>query len=350
MAQDDSKGPQPSTRGRSPAPSTPGSPDTRGMKAPAAPEAPEAESEAEPVVAGAEPDSADPGDSAGDGGGSGGESGGGSGGEGGGGSGGEGGGGTSGKSESELLSLIDRAQKDLEALKADLARAEERRKAEDATRKMVEDYAREKPALDAIEEDLKDYRLAEFSFVSQFLDEATRKDIADAAAAQQQEKDDLARQIKTDAEAIADKRVELDAARAKAAAAKAGAVAWKRPAASIRDRLKAADAIRAEAKKASDAGNYALAYWLVMEDGRLDRTVAAAPRVIPTSELETKVRQSAADQTEAEGKVAALESEVKAAEAALEADRAGLTKLEAGFEAKVRASLAQFNPKPAEAA
>ena len=37
----------------------------------------------------------------------------------------------------------------------------------------------------------------------------------------------------------------------------------------IRERLKRAEAVRSETNKAEDGRDYALAYWLVMEDGRI---------------------------------------------------------------------------------
>lgn len=315
MAQDDRKGQPPSTRGKSPAPSAPDTPNTRNMKAPPLPEAPET------------PPAPVPADGI------------------------AGGGAASGESDSDRLRReIGEAEKALEDKKAELTRAEEQRKAEEATAKMVADYTKELPALTATEDGLKQYRLAETSYLSKFLDAAAIKQIADASAAPQQEIDDLATKIEADAKAAADKRAKLDAAKGKAAAAKARAEALKRPAASIRDRLKAADDIREEAKKASDAGNYAVAYWLVMDDGRLDEKVKAQPRIIPASELETAVRKSAADQTKAEQDVAALDGKIKALDAGLEADRARLAALKAKLEAKVRESLAELNPNSAEAA
>jgi hypothetical protein len=383
MVQNDRKGQPPSTRGRSPAPSAPDTPDTRDINAPPPPEAPETRQEAEPVDAVAGDGTVDAGEELESGenvmdaqeGGGGQEGAGGqemvgggvtvggeevtggeevAGGEegvGGGGPGGANAGGAGGESESDRLRReIGETEKALEAKKAELARAEERRKAEEATAKMVADYAAEIPALTATEDGLRQYKLAQTSFLSKYLDAATMQKIADASAALQREIDELAAQIEADSETAAAKKAGLDAAKAKAAAAKAKAEALKRPGASIRDRLKAAEAIRAEADKASDAGNYALAYWLIMDGGRLDEKVRAEPRVIPKSELDAAVRQSAADQAAAEREVAALEGEVKALDAGLQADRAQLAALNAKFEAKVRDSLAQFNPKPAAAA
>jgi len=337
MAQDDRKGQPPSTRGRSPAPTAPDTPDTRDINPPPPPEEPEAEPAPEPVDAMAGDGTVDAG--------TGEEA------DGGNASAGASPGSAGGKTESDRLrDEIAEAEKALEAKKAEFAHVEERRKAEEATAKMVADYAKEIPALTATEDGLRQYQLAETSFLSKFLDAGTMQNIADASAAQQRAIDDLEAKVGTKAKAVADKRAQLDAAKERAAAAKAKGEALKRPATSIRDRLKAADAVRTEAKKASDAGNYALAYWLIRDGGRLEEKIRAEPRVIPASQLEAAMRQSAADQAAAEREAAALEAEVKPLEVDLQADRAALAALKTSFEAKVRASLAQFNPKSAEAA
>jgi ATP-dependent Lon protease len=319
MAQDDRKGQPPATRGKSPAPSAPDTPDARNMIAPPPPEAPETRSVPESEAAG------------------------------GGGNVATGGGG--GESDSDRLRReIADAEKAVEAKKAELARVEEQRKAEEATAKMVGDYAAEIASLTAAEDGLRQYRLAETSFLGKFLDAAAMQAVANVAAGPQQEIDTLAAKIDQDTQAAGDKKRALDAAKPAAAAAKASADALQRPGASIRDRLKAADAIRAEAKKASDDGNYALAYWLIMDGGRLDQKVKAEPRILPASELEAAARQAAAQQAEAEQKAAALQDELKALEASLQADQARLAGLKATFETRVRASLAALNPKSAEAA
>jgi hypothetical protein len=329
MAQDDRKGQPPSTRGRAPAPSAPDTPDARHMNAPPPPEAPET---AEPAAPEAQPGEAMEGD------------------------------GTTDDAAGEELEQIEESESDrlrreieearqsLQAKETALARVEAQRLAAEATARMVEDYAKELPALTASEEGLEQYRLAETSFLGKFLDEPTMQKIADAAANRQEEIDALRRKIEQTAGKAQERKRDLEAAKGTAAAAKGRADALKRPAASIRDRLKAAEATRTEAQKATDEGNYALAYYLIMDDGRLAELVRAEPRIIPPSDLEKAISEAAAGQREAEQRAAALESEVKGLDAALQTDRARLAALEAKFEAGVRDSLAALNPKPAEAA
>jgi predicted nucleic acid-binding Zn-ribbon protein len=324
MAQDDRKG-KASEPGKAPAPTAPDTPDTREIQAPPPPEEPLVQPSPPEPPAPPAPPAAGGSDA--------------------------GAAGNDGESESDRLRReIDEAEKALHAKKADLARAEERRKAEEATVKMVQDYAREIPALTAREDGLRQYRLAQTSFLGKFLDAATIQKIPNVAVAPQQEIDALAAKIDGDAQTVEKKKGNLAATKAAAAAAKAQVEALKRPAAPIQNRLKAAEAIGSDAKKAADAGNYALAYWLIMDGGRLDEWVHAEPRIIPASDLEAAVRQAAADQARAEQNAAALQSEIGALDASLQADRARLAALRTSLEATIRDRLAALNPKPAEAA
>jgi hypothetical protein len=326
MAQDDPKGQPPATRGKSPAPTAPNAPDTHSMTAPPPPEAPanalapaESRSTAEATPAGVAGQEAPEG--------------------------------AAGESDSDRLRReIAEAEQALAAKRAALAAAEDKRKAEAAAAKLVDDYSKEAAALTATAEGLRQYQLAETSFLSKFLDAPTMQKIADASAGPEQEVHDLKAKIDADSQAAAAEKAKLDAARQRAAAAKAKAEGLKRPAASIRDRLKAADAARTEAKKASDAGNYALAYWLIMDGGRLDALLKQEPRILQAAELPAAMAQSAIEQATAEADLAALEGRIKGLDAGIQTDKARLTGLTARLEATVRESLAQFNPKSAAAA
>jgi hypothetical protein len=352
MPQDDKKGPS-STRGKSPASTAPDTPDTHAMNAPPPPEAPEtapAEAKTEPTPeaetapAEAETDPTPeaetepaPGseDMAGDG--------------------------TVGpgedseeqleESQSERLRReIRDAEKALEAKKADLVRVEARRLEDEAAAKMVSDYSAEVPALKASERKLLQYQTAETSFLNEILPSAARTAIAEAHKKPAQEIADLRSRIEQEESDAAEARTALGEARQAAAEAKDKAEALKRPAAAIRDRIKRADAVRAEATKARDAGRYALAYWLVMPGGELERTIAAEPAIVPPEELGGAIKAAAAAQKEADDRVAALTKEVETLDAALQKDRTGLAELQRGLDAKVLAELSKLNPQTAAAA
>jgi len=332
MAQDDPNEP-PAPQGGPAAPAAPVGPDTHHIAAPAATEAPQTEPKPKPDKPVAATGDAPAGAAQGD----------------------EGSGAAGatepgdGPNESELRDEIERAKRTIQANTERLAALEAERKAQQAASKAISDYAAERPSLLAHEEDLRKYRAAEASFLAQFLDQETIRRIEQVESEARAQIDRVAARIAAADVAGAAKR-DIEAAKAEASAAKRRADALKRPAAAIRDRLAAADALRSEAKKASDAGNYALAYWLIMDGGPIDRKLREEPSVLPPSDLKSAADGAAAAQAEAEGRAARLQDEAKQAEASLQADRAELAKLTAGLDSRVRTDLAALNPKPAEAA
>jgi len=336
MAQDDSKEP-PAPQGEPGGSAPPAGPDTHHMAAPASPEMPHSEPRPKPGEAGEGTSGASASASASatapD----------------------QGSGGAAatgpdgGPSESELRDEIERAKRTIQLATERLAKLDAEHKAQQAAAKMISDYAADRPALLAREEDLRKYRAAEASFLAQFLDQETIQRIKQVEDKALKEINDLTAKVAAADVGGASKR-DVETAKAEAAAAKRAAEALKRPAAAIRDRLAAADALRSEAKKASDAGQYALAYWLIMDGGPIDRKLKEDPSILPPGDLKAAADKAAADQIEAELKATRLQEEAKQAEASLQADRAALAKLAAGLEPRVRAELAELNPKPAEAA
>ena len=328
MPQDDRKGQPPSTRGRSPAPSAPDTPETRDMNAPPPSEAPEA-----PGAPASDPQ-APPGTAmAGDG------------------STGADAGEQPEESESDRLRReIGEARHALEAKEAELARVEEQRRADEAAAKMVADYSAEVPALKASERDLRQYQVAETSFLNEVLPAATRAAIAEVHEGPEREIAGLRAQIEREAQDAAEARRALGEARQAAVEAKDRAEALKRPAASIRDRIKRADAVRAEATKASDAGRYALAYWLVMPGGKLEQAIAGEPAIIPPEDMGAAIKAAATGQNEADERVATLTKQVETIEAALQKNRTRLAELQRSLDATVLAELSKLNPQTAAAA
>lgn len=324
MAQDDRRRQPPSTRGQSPAPTAPDTPASHEMNAPPLPEAPDAPDASPPADAPA----AAPAPAAAES-----ET------------------GTGTETETERLRReVREAQQSLEAKEEALARHEAQRQAEEATATMVNDYAAEVPALNAHTRGLRQYQTAETSFLEEILPAQTRADIADVDKAPRKEIDDLRAKIDKEEGDAAKARRDLADARATAAAARERSEALKRPAASIKDRLKGADAVRSDAKKASDLGNYALAYWLVMEGGKLDQAIEAEPEIIAPAALSAAIATAADEQAKADKAVEELESQVAALDTSLQEDRTRLATLERTVDATILAALAKLNPPSAEAA
>jgi hypothetical protein len=344
MAQDERKGQPPSTRGRSPAPPAPDTPDTRDINAPPPPEEPvtqptdagppaastgEANEDAneESGARGIAPTTALTG------------------------SGGQGDGEAPPADQTDTLQdAVEDAKRALKEKEEALARYREQREVEKAETKLVNDYEAEVDALKLADEDLEDYRQAEISFLSRFLDQETKDKIADAAKTAQAEIDTLADEIKDDEATAAAARNARDDAKEAAVKARTEADALKRPGGSIRDRLKAADAIRSEAKKASDDGKYALAYWLVMPGGKLDQALRADPPIFDPDDLRELVKTAREAQEDAEKTLADRETELKAAEDKLRAKQVALVDLRKKFDATVLANVAELNPTIVKAA
>jgi hypothetical protein len=250
----------------------------------------------------------------------------------------------------DLEEAVEAAKKALKEKEEELARYKEQREADKAAAKLVDDYAAEEDALKLANHDFEQYQLAETSFLSQFLDSATMTKISEAAKTAQAEIDALAAKIGGQEATAAAKRKARDAARDKAAEARRKAEALQRPAASIRDRLKAADAIRSEAKKASDDGKYALAYWLVMPDGKLDQAIKGEPRILDHDDLRKQVKTAHKAQEDAEQALAKREEELKKAEDVLRDEQVRLVELRRKFDATVLENVAALNPTIVKAA
>ncbi|HYG47481.1 MAG TPA: hypothetical protein VD846_06005 [Allosphingosinicella sp.] len=336
MAQDDPEGQTPATRGRSRATTAAISTDTRAINAPPPPE-----------DVGTPPGAADPPAAASDDA-AGGNEGGGAGpertdaptgaGER------DGGGGGSEDRTGQLAEAVEAARNALKEKEEELVRYKAQREADAAEDKLVRDYAGEENALRLADEDLEDYRQAEISFLHRFLDSGTREKIENAARTAQAEIESAGSSVKTQEDIAAARRKERDEAKDEAAKARRRAQELKRPAASIKERLKAASAIRSEARKASDEGKYALAYWLIMPGGRLEQAIKAEPPIWRPEDLRKEVKAARAALEAAEQRLADREEALKAAEELLAREQARLDEKRRGFDAAVLEKVAALNP------
>ena len=231
-----------------------------------------------------------------------------------------------------------------------LAEYKLQQEAERAAAQLVQDYAAEVEALTRSSEELDRYRHAEISFLEGFLDSETRKKIEHATEAAQAAINRLQADVDHQTTKLGPIRQARDTAKATAATATARVEALQRPAASIRERLKGAEAVRAEARKASDAGNYALAYWLVMPGGKLEQALNAEPHILEADALRKEVNAAREAQKAANQALAGRETELKTAEDALRAAQAELASLTSSRDATVSKTVAALNPPPVKAA
>jgi hypothetical protein len=341
MAQDDRKG-QPSTRGRSPPPPAPGTPDKHDINAAPLPEQPVAQpTDAGPPAAvtgeaddgneGSEAKGVAPATPAGAGAPGGGED-------------------PPAETTSDLEEAVKAAKKALKDQEDKLARHKEEVAAEQAAADLVKAYKAEENALRLAEHELKQYQAAETDFLARFLLPETKIKIEKAAEAAKAEIDSQAAKVSSAEETAAAKRTARDDAKEMAVKARTEADALKRPAGSIWDRLKAAEAIRSEAEKASDDGKYALAYWLVMPGGKLDQAIKAEPPIFDSDKLREQVTTARKAQEEADQALADREKELKEAEDLLRDEQVLLVDLKRKFDATVLKNVAALNPTIVKAA
>lgn len=250
----------------------------------------------------------------------------------------------------DLEAEVEDAKKALKEKEEKLARHKEEVAAEQAAADLVKAYADEEDSLRLAEKDLEQYQEAETRFLTRFLDSETMSKIADAAKAAKAEIDGLAAKVGDDEAEVAAKRKTRDDARDEATKAREKADALKRPAGSIRDRLKAADAIRSQARKASDDGQYALAYWLVMPKGKLDKAIKAGPRILDHGKLRDQVKAARKAQEEAEQALSKSEQALKKAEDKLREDQVQLADHRKKLDATVLEAVAALNPPIVKAA
>ncbi|HLL31182.1 MAG TPA: hypothetical protein VK403_09325 [Allosphingosinicella sp.] len=343
MAQDDRKGQPPATRGKAPAPATTDISSAPEIHAPPPPEPPVIQPTAADPPAAAAGEAGDGDDASGAAGAA--EAGPDAG---------------SGEPEGDEDSPEDRtgdleaevedAKQALKEKEAKLARHKEEVAAEQAAADLVKAYGAEVNALRLAEKDLEQYQEAETRFLSRFLDSEATEKIKAAATAAQAEIDRLAAKVSTDEADVAAKRKARDDAREEAAKARKRADSLKRPASSIRERLKAADAIRSQARKASDDAKYALAYWLVMPKGKLDEAIKAEPRILDPDKLRGHVKDARKAQQEAEQALTDREQALKEAEDKLRKDQAELADRRKKFDATVLKAVAALNPPIVKAA
>lgn len=215
--------------------------------------------------------------------------------------------------------------------------------AEESDLETASDYRAAVRALEVAERALEHFRAAEAAFLAHMLPAATSAAIAEVHSASAQEITALEAEIEAKERSLALARGALAEARRAAAEADLQAGFLARPAAAIRDRLERAEEIRAEAAEASEAGHYALAYWLVMPGGQLDRAIRAEPAIVPADQLAAARAAAAARRTDTRERVAEITAQVAALHASLEEDRARLATWKSRSDASILDELSRLD-------
>lgn len=253
------------------------------------------------------------------------------------------------KTLDELREELVVATKALETAKANLANEKDREKLDYDTGKIVSDYRVDYPALKLADDEQRGFFDDEKAQLEALLSPTRIKDIADIAIAERKKIEDAKASIVAATTALAARGEALVTANAARDAAKVPLDLWKKPAASIKERLKAVDAFKAEIFKADEAGQYALAYWLLTDSEKLSGK-RGDPKVITPEELKKKIMDVWAAFVKADADAKALDAEVKTLTKSLDDMKGELGDLTKNLEAVIRQRIAELPPEMAATA
>jgi chromosome segregation ATPase len=242
-----------------------------------------------------------------------------------------------------LIDAVLKAQESLKKAEAALASYQDGVKLKDTLSKIVEDYEAEYADLDFDQDELEDYCNNEVAELSAILSPLGLAKVEEVLKAAREEIQHLDKRIRDRTEDLAGLRARLEKERGQADAAKAEFEALKKPAASIKDRLKKAAAARIEVEKAHRAKNYAVAYWLLTSPTKFNGYLEGKPKLDQPHELAATVEKARKKYATAASEVDALDVRIKAGEKALKADLDLLADRRKSLEARIVQKLSEID-------
>jgi hypothetical protein len=248
----------------------------------------------------------------------------------------------------ELRQRLAEAQRAVEAAQAELARQEQKDKLEVDLAELVGAYRRDYPPLEVLDSAQRNYLSTERRCLREILTPEVADEVPEVAAEPVRAVADLEAAIAAHEADLAAAQVKLAAAVAARDRAKAAFDKLTRPAASIKARLSGAETAKSEVKKAHDAGQYAVALWML--DGRFQQALDGEPPLVAPDDLAAAVRESWMRLADAEAACSAQDAAVKTASAELGAEKARLAELKRTLDAQMRQRLAALTTAEAKAA
>lgn len=246
--------------------------------------------------------------------------------------------------EGAKIEAVVKAHEALKKAEAALADYQEGVKLKDTLSKIVDDYEAEYPNLLYDQDQLQDYHTNEESELRAILTPEGVEKINDALEGIGAEIKKIENRIENRAEELACWRTRLEKERAQAEAAKAEFEALKKPAASIKDRLKKADTVKAEVEKSHRAGDYAVAFWLLTSPAKLKGHLDGKPKVVPPKDLAAAVEKARKCYAQAAAEADTLDTKIRAGEKALKADQELLAERRKSREARIIQRLSEIKP------
>jgi len=244
--------------------------------------------------------------------------------------------------EDEILKELKEAQEALKEAEGKLVKHQASVKLEEELAKLLNDYKSEYSDLRRDQNALEDYERDEGQRLNEHLKPEDRSAITRVEKKALDEIAELEKRIEATSDFLDGSRKELIQNKARIEHHKAKLEVVKKPVASIRDRLKQADARKTEVEKAFDARDYARAYWLLTSEKKLAGLISGELRVLTVDELAEKIRRRSERYADAVADTAATEAKIKAGEARLKADQDRLAELTKSIDDRIAQAIADL--------
>ena len=246
-----------------------------------------------------------------------------------------------------LIEAVVKAQESLKKAEAALANYQDGVKLKDTLSKIVEDYQAEYHDLVFDQDQLEDYCNNEAAELSAILTPLGLQNIDAILKAAKEEIQHIDKRIEDRTNELTGLRIKLETERRLAEAAKADFEALKKPAASIKDRLKKAAAAKTEVEKSHRAGEFAVAYWLLTSPTKFHGHLEGKPKLVPPHKLAEAVENARKAYAAAAVEADALDVRIQAGEKALKADLDLLAERKKSREARIVQKLSEIEvPRP----
>jgi len=244
--------------------------------------------------------------------------------------------------DDRILEELEEAQAALKDAEAKLARHQASVKLEEELPKLLDDYESQYSDLRRDQKALEEYKSYEEDRLRSHLDAEERRAIERIEEQASDEIEDLGKRIERTDNRLSNWRKDLADKKKEIEDRKAELDEVKKAVASIRDRLKQAEAKKADVEKAYDAKDYARAYWLLSSNDKLTGLIDGQLRVLAVKDLAAEIRQRSGRYSDAIARTAATEAKIKAHEALLKADQDRLVELKKSLDDRIVQRLADL--------
>jgi hypothetical protein len=251
--------------------------------------------------------------------------------------------------EAEVLAELKRAQEAVDGLEVELAAIREQGHGEEENDRIIADYTAQVGALKDRAAELELFRTAEITFLEKMLPDDARKELAKVEGELQAELNGLIGNAANAQAALDNQQRLLDEAKRAEEAATAKLEGLSKPLDPIRAKLRDGEALRTAVNKAEEAEDYALAFWLVMEGGRLQRRLSENPIREPDA-LRAEIALARQAQAAARADIAPQEAPIANLTKALEAAKAVRDTAKSTLEERLLKRISELNPNSAEPA